>query len=107
MNVMFRASIANADSIFFFDDTNVVSARAMPDEFAPLFDAIESLSSRFPTGWDLASFGSLLVLQFLSTSHGEQTLDILQSQSCSIQMMKLLLPPSTTAPASIDVAAQS
>jgi hypothetical protein len=57
---------------FCFDDNTVIPLANFPAEFAPLFAAMASCVDQFrdSVDWDVTSFASLLVLQFLAVGHG-------------------------------------
>lgn len=57
---------------FCFDDNSVIPLSNFPAEFAPFFAAIASFVDQFQSDveWDVTSFASLLVLQFLAVGSG-------------------------------------
>lgn len=57
---------------FCFDDNTVIPLANFPAEFAPLFTAMASCVDQFQNDveWDVTSFASLLVLQFLAVGQG-------------------------------------
>lgn len=58
---------------FCFDDNTVVSLSNFPEEFGEFFTAMISIVDQFQldVDWDLTSFASLLVLQFLAVGQGK------------------------------------
>lgn len=57
---------------FCFDDNSITSLTNFPAEFAPLFSTMCSIVDQFQNDveWDMTSFASLLVLQFLAVGQG-------------------------------------
>lgn len=58
---------------FCFDDNTITPLANFPPEFAPLFTAMSSIVDQFQSDvdWDISSFASLLVLQFLAVGQDE------------------------------------